>query len=173
MGVGGDHASAAIEQDVAERSKLIFDGRSKQPQRPHVEEEVQPAAVQEHVRKKGKVREAAEIAERGGCKVARRDERELHEELLQLLRGETDLHQKDCAIDANQGAGDEGGRAGRGRCLKREHGIGLYACLPVPGRPLPDRGSVSGSRPVQAMAWWRSMVSRSRRSSGWRRSAAG
>ena len=46
---GGGKRRKQIEAKIAGVTQPILDRRSEQPQRPHVEDQMQPAAVQEHV----------------------------------------------------------------------------------------------------------------------------
>jgi hypothetical protein len=51
---GGSHPADNIESEVAPVPKPVLDRRSEQPQRPHVEYEMQPPTVQEHHREERK-----------------------------------------------------------------------------------------------------------------------
>ena len=54
LGERRGNTAAKIEDDIAAVTQPILDRRPEQPERPHVEDEMQPAAVQEHHRDEGK-----------------------------------------------------------------------------------------------------------------------
>src|ERR1700730_2256688 len=49
---GGD-ATGDVENEISAVTQPVLDGRSEQPERPHVENEMQPSSVQEHHREQG------------------------------------------------------------------------------------------------------------------------
>jgi hypothetical protein len=49
----GNYATDTVEDEVAKRTQLILDGPAEQPQRPHVQDEMQPSSVQKHHREEG------------------------------------------------------------------------------------------------------------------------
>ena len=48
MHAGGDEAAAQIERQVTKVAEVIFHVVAKNPQCPHIEDQMQPGSVQEH-----------------------------------------------------------------------------------------------------------------------------
>ena len=84
MGQGRRKTGGEIEGEVAAGAQPVLHRRAEDPQRPHVEDEVQPAAMEEHVGREGQIVRDAGGRGHGGMEVAGRDEGEQREEPLQL-----------------------------------------------------------------------------------------
>jgi hypothetical protein len=84
----GGNAACEIEGEIAASTQPIFHRRAEQRKGPHVENEMQPAAVEKHHGEEGNQIGSREISvavcHRDG--VARRDEREVAQEFLELGR---------------------------------------------------------------------------------------
>ena len=112
-----------VEREIAAMAQPILDRRAEQPERPHVENEVQPAAVQEH---HGEERQEVGGDQGGvaidqGLEIAGGDESEGAQELLELDWTEAVLEQEHDAIGGNQHPGDHRRIAGRDGVSDRDH----------------------------------------------------
>src|SRR5580704_428454 len=86
----GEHRAGEIEGEIAPRPHPILDRSTEQPERPHVEDQVQPAAVQKRI---GDERQYVEtVAELGNAaEILGRNQRVLAEKPLELCRAQADL----------------------------------------------------------------------------------
>ena len=87
-GVGhrGEEPAGKIEDEIAGGTHAILDRSTKQPKRPHVEDQMQPSAVQEHIREERPPvgERVAEVEIRR--EIERGDERKAPEKDLELIR---------------------------------------------------------------------------------------
>src|SRR6267143_3398207 len=85
MGYRRQQAAGKIKRQIGQRAQLILDRPAEQPQCPHVENQVQPTTVQEHVADKrqiiGRGHRAVEAA---GIEIARWDQSVAVEEQVEL-----------------------------------------------------------------------------------------
>ena len=89
MGQPGRHAAEQVEQDEPPGAETVLDRGTENPECPHVEDEVQPPPVQEHIRQEGspiKGGDKTELPEE-----ARWHKRELEQEPIQQALGQADL----------------------------------------------------------------------------------
>jgi hypothetical protein len=119
---GGD-AATKIEDNVASVTEPILDRRAEQPQRPHIEDQMQPATVQEHHRdERDKVAgNVIGVAIRQKIREARRNEGKLADELAQIQRVERLLEQEHGTVRCDQHPGNNGGIARRNSSFDRNH----------------------------------------------------
>jgi hypothetical protein len=120
-GVGercGD-ACCEIEDEVREGAEPVFDSRAENPQRPHVENQVEPSAMEKHVGHERQI--VCRPHPPRGIEVPRRDQREPQQQPFLLGRTERDLKQEDRAVARDQTPGDDRRVAGRNPVLDRKH----------------------------------------------------
>jgi len=122
----GSKAASEIKGEIASVTQPILHRGSEQPERPHVENEMQPAAVEKHHAEEGKQIGGRElclaICQRGG--VARRDEREVAQEFLELRRAQAVLEEENQAIGRDQQPGYDRRVTGGNGVSDRNH-VGL------------------------------------------------
>ena len=99
-GVGhrGKEPAGKIEDEIAGGAHAILDRSAEQPKRPHVEDQMQPSAVQEHVRE-----ERLPVGERVAeveirREIERGDERKAPEKGLELIGTQTPLVKENQAV---------------------------------------------------------------------------
>lgn len=111
MSQSGCHTTEQIEQRESTRSEPIFDGGAEDPERPHVQDEVQPSRVQEDVgQERGPVRrgDEAQLPEE-----ARGHQRELEQEPIQHARRQAGLIEEREDAHADDRPYDDGRVAAR------------------------------------------------------------
>jgi len=122
----GSKAASKIEGEIASVTQAILHRGSEQPERPHVENEMQPAAMEKHHGEERKQIGGRElclaICQRGG--VARRDEREVAQEFLELRRAQAVLEEENQAIGRDQQPGYDRRVTGGNGVSDRNH-LGL------------------------------------------------
>ena len=123
-GVGhrGKEPAGKIEDEIAGGAHAILDRSAEQPKRPHVEDQMQPSAVQEHVRE-----ERLPVGERVAeveirREIERGDERKAPEKGLELIRTRTPLVKENQAVRRDQRPRDERRTAVRRGIQDRKHG---------------------------------------------------
>src|SRR6185503_651139 len=118
----GREAAEEIKEDEAERAERVLDVVAEDPEKPHVSDQVQPSAVQEHRREER--RDDAAPPELAGLETVRhlpRHERELREESVQLPTERYLIEKRRRAGDDHR---DRDGGKGAGGVLvaQRNHG---------------------------------------------------
>jgi hypothetical protein len=115
--------AGTIERQIAAMPQPILDGRTEQPQRPHVQDQMEPSSMQKH---HGEEREKIRDRKIGlaGCKglgVAGGDQREFAYECLKLVGAEAVLEQKHQAVGGDQHPSDHRWVTGRDGVPYRDH----------------------------------------------------
>ena len=133
-----DHAGEQIKEQEAQRSHSVFDVVAEDPQRPHVADEVRPAAMEEHAGDERPIVVDAETDRAGPLRmrVTRRDDAEEIDELLQLVGWPRHLVQEDRDVDRDDRPRHDGRPAMRHRVFDGDH----------PCMPRRRRGSVLYTR---------------------------
>jgi hypothetical protein len=119
----GDAAANQIKNRKSDRSHPIFDVVAENPERPHVCDNVEPAAMQKLVREDRPVavHRKTDRSRPIGMSEAGRHNSEKIKDLFDTLPGKHELKEKDQCIDKNQRARNYRHGAARNRVLNRKH----------------------------------------------------
>ena len=117
----GRKAAGEIEGKIASVPQPILHGRAEQPERPHIEDEVEPAAMEKHHGEHRNESPERELTVGQACGVTRRYEGEIAQEHFELKWTEAVLEQEDQAVCGNQYPGDHRRIPRWNSVLKRDH----------------------------------------------------
>ena len=119
----GDAAADQIENRKSKRSHPVLDVVAENPERPHVGDEVEPAAMKKLVREDRPVtiHRKTNISSPVGMSEARRHNSEKIKELFEALLGKHELEEKDEHVDKNQRMRHYRHGAARNRVLNWKH----------------------------------------------------
>src|SRR5262249_29387969 len=116
-----DQPAREIEEEIANRPQRVLDVVSKDPEEPHIPDQMKPAAVQKHHREEGSDGAGkSQLAAIEPLRHAARDERVFVEHALQIgARGQL-VEERDRARRDDENR-DEGKAAGRIAIPERDH----------------------------------------------------
>ena len=123
MNQSSRQAAKKIKRKKANRPHAVLDVVAEDPQRPHVSNDMEPAAVEEHAGKERPVviQREPQLNRPFGMSITRRDNAEIIEELLQHRLGHGELEEKDHAVNYYYDPGAEGRVFRRNRVANRNN----------------------------------------------------
>src|SRR3984893_4616700 len=144
VGYRRQYPAGEIKREITSRAELVLDRSPEQPQGPHIDDQVQPTAMQKHIADEGQIiGQRQRAVEHTGVEVPCRDQGEAVQELVELRWTKAYLEQKDDSVRCDQRPSGDREVAQRNAVCDRKHHVARSAVTSATGR----RGIVFRSAP--------------------------